>query len=199
MSIIVKNLVKKYGRNTVLDNFSYQFNQGGVYALVGESGGGKTTLIKILAGLDKKYSGEVLVFGTVSLAFQEHRLIPTLSLIDNLLVGAFENPGEDDRRKCADILRRFNFTDAEMELYPHQLSGGMKQRASLSRALLFPHDILLLDEPAKELDEKNREVLYEIINEEAKNKLVILSTHSSETIEKTCAVAIQITKLARAE
>ena len=198
MSINVKNLTKKYGRNIVLEDFSFEFKKGHVYALMGESGSGKTTLIKIIAGLDKKYMGEIIIDGAVSLAFQEHRLIPSLSLIDNLLVGAFESPSDEDVKKCKEIIRRFNFTEEEMDYYPSQLSGGMKQRVSIARALLYPHDILLLDEPAKELDERNREILYEIINEEARDKLVIMSTHSNESAEKTGAQIVKITKRARA-
>ena len=85
MSLIIKNLKKNFGRKIIFDNFSYSFNDTGIYALTGESGIGKTTLLRIIACLDKDFSGSIEAPKKVSVAFQEHRLFPNLSALDNLI------------------------------------------------------------------------------------------------------------------
>ena len=194
MSLKIKNLYKNFGRKVIFNDFNYEFADNGVYALVGESGIGKTTFLRIISSLDKDFRGE-LVFSRealISVAFQEHRLLPTVNAINNVLISAFDTFTKADYEITKNLLKRLNFSESDMKLYPNEMSGGMKQRISLARALLFPHNILLLDEPTKELDEGLREAVYEIINEQAKCSLVILSSHSSEDIEKTNAICIHL-------
>ena len=194
MSLKIKNLYKNFGRKVIFNDFNYEFADNGVYALVGESGIGKTTFLRIISSLDKDFRGE-LVFSReplISVAFQEHRLLPTVNAINNVLISAFDTFTKADYEITKNLLKRLNFSESDMKLYPNEMSGGMKQRISLARALLFPHNILLLDEPTKELDRGLREAVYEIINEETKSSLVIISSHSNEDIEKTNAICIHL-------
>ena len=185
MSLELKNISKSYAEKIILENFSYKFSNTGIYALVGNSGSGKTTLLRIIAGLDTDYSGEVIEGGieNTSFAFQEYRLFPHLSAIENIVAANGEITDSTLKTNAADILLRLGFKTNELTLLPSELSGGMKQRTSLARAILRERPVLLLDEPTKELDEKIRESLYEIITEESKKRLVIMVSHHNEDFE----------------
>ena len=172
MSLMIKNLSKSFGKKTIFSNFTYNFADSGIYIVHGDSGIGKTTLLRIIAGLDKEYTGNVAGggIGQVSFAFQEYRLFPELSALENVMLGA------------AELLSQLGFSSADMHLLPSELSGGMKQRVSLARAFLKNAPILLLDEPTKELDPVLCKYVCEMIKRIAKNKLVILVTHKEEDI-----------------
>ena len=183
MSLKIKNLSKSFGRKSILADFSYSFSDKGIYIIRGESGKGKTTLLRIIAGLDKNYNGEVVGGGieNVSFAFQEYRLFPNLSAIENVLI-ASKDKSESDRREAANLLTTLGFSSYDMELLPAELSGGMKQRVSLARAFLKKAPVLLLDEPTKELDPVLCVRACEMIREVAENKLVVVVTHKDEDV-----------------
>ena len=179
MNLSLKIKEKKFGEKVIFENFAYEFEECGIYAIVGESGKGKTTLLRIIAGLEKKYDGEVLGggFSNVSFVFQEYRLFPALSAIENIT----EATGVPyDVAKSA--LNKFGFTDDEINLFPAELSGGMKQRVSLLRAIFKNTPILLLDEPTKELDSELKIVFFEMLNEVSKSRLVIFVSHIKEDL-----------------
>ena len=194
MSLVIKDLTKSFGEQEIFKSFSYSFEERGVYALVGESGAGKTTLLRMISGLDSEYSGEILGVTGVSFAFQEYRLFPTLTALENVFYANFDKKNEADLKKCQKALAELGFEESDMSLYPKELSGGMKQRVSLARAFLNDAPVLLLDEPTKELDEENVKRVIERISEEGKHRLVILVTHEFSDIE---AVGAEIISLSR--
>ena len=183
MSLKIHDLSKNFGRKTILTGFSYDFSDTGVYILRGKSGIGKTTLLRIIAGLDKEYSGNVSGggIGNVSFAFQEYRLFPELSALENVML-AKPNNNDADRNSAIEMLTQLGFSSADMNLIPSELSGGMKQRVSLARAFLKNTPILLLDEPTKELDALLCDRVCKIIIEIAETRLVILVTHKEEDV-----------------
>lgn len=191
MPLEIKNITKKFGEKSIFTNFSYTFNDVGIYALIGDSGKGKTTLFRIIAGLERDYTGEVTE-GEVAYAFQEYRLFPTMTALENITQILYERPTASETKDAADMLRAFGFADDALALYPQALSGGMKQRVSLCRALLSKKKIILLDEPFKELDDGLREVLRKFIKKAAENALIIISTHSQKMLEGLDAKIIQI-------
>ena len=185
MILSLKNITKKYDGRTVIDNFSYTFEERGIVALTGASGVGKTTLLKIIIGLDKKCGGERCVDKNTkfSVAFQEHRLLPHLTALENVLYVAFEKATDESTFSSKELLRSFGFSDDDMNLYPSELSGGMKQRVSLARAFLHECDVLILDEPTKELDAALVKTILDFITEYAKEHLVIIVSHNKSDIE----------------
>jgi len=192
MNLSIKNLSKSFGDKQVLENFSYEFTERGIYAICGESGVGKTTLLRIISGLDKDYSGSVAGggFKNVSFAFQEYRLFPALTALDNVIISGGDK--EDLSNSAKELLRTLGFTDDDMKKLPAELSGGMKQRVSIARAVLKKAPILLLDEPTKELDQTLRNTVYDIIAEQSQRKLVIIVTHHGEDIDRLGATKINL-------
>lgn len=161
---------------------------------MGESGSGKTTLLRILSGLQKPEAGTVSRTGEVAVCFQEYRLFPQLSAMDNVLLLAWRHPGEADRQKAASMLTALGLTDEEQRKKPSELSGGMKQRVSLARALCADVPIVLLDEPLKELDASLKRAALSLIREKAMHSLVIMTQHEPEAMQGNEAVILDITR-----
>jgi len=184
MSLTIKNLRKSFGEKRIFSDFSYSFSDKGIYLLTGESGIGKTTLLRMIAGLDKDFEGEILEggIGRVSFAFQEHRLIPQLSAIENVAFAISDRKDEAVVSKATELLKTLALEDEDFLLTPDSLSGGMKQRISLARAFIKDAPILLLDEPTKELDPANAEIVRGLIRKAAESRLVILASHNPEDL-----------------
>lgn len=181
MNLSINNLSKSFGKKQIFKDFSYEFSSTGIYLISGDSGIGKTTLLRMIAGLDKLFIGEISGggIGNVSFAFQEYRLFPNLSAVENVMT-AESTENEVAFLKAKALLSELGFSDEDMKLFPRELSGGMKQRVSLARAFLKNSPILLLDEPTKELDEGLSKTVLDMIKREAERRLVIMVTHSKE-------------------
>ena len=196
MSVILTDLSKSYADKLVLNRFSFEFSDKGIYVLKGESGAGKTTLLRIISGLDKNFTGiKSGSFKKCSMMFQEYRLFPQLNAIDNIVLLMTKKRSAENEENAIAMLRDLNFTDEEMRLYPKELSGGMKQRVSLARALLADGDVLLLDEPTKELDSALCERINSLIKAEGERRTVILVTHRPEDIAALEATVVEIPTL----
>ena len=181
----LKGATKRFGSLVVLDSLDLKLPNSGVVAILGTSGSGKTTMLRIIAGLEKLDSGQLIKPPEVrvSMVFQEDRLIPGLSAAENILaVLPPHNP--DNTAKTTKILDACGLSLAAHKL-PGQLSGGMQRRVAIGRALAFGGEILLLDEPFKGLDPSTREDVIRIVLS-ARQGLTMLVTHSVEEAER-CA------------
>ena len=190
----LENLRKAFGEQILFENLSFAFPEKGLFYISGESGKGKTTLLRMIAGIDTDYSGSILREGEVSYLFQDRRLFPALSALENVAI-VLDKPSSDKREnrvRAAALLGQLNLTEADMKKRPAQLSGGMQQRVALARALIYEAPILLLDEPTKELDEANRQILSTLVKEESKRRLVIVVNHEAADPMREGAVVIDL-------
>lgn len=196
MSLIIKGLTKEFDGKTIFENFSYVFPEKGIVAVKGESGIGKTTLIRIISGLDQKYDGIVNGGGISqsSVAFQEYRLFSQLTALENVIYSISDTKSQAVTDESIKILSNLGFSSSDMNLLPSELSGGMKQRVSLARAFIKKCPILILDEPTKELDQENISSVHDLIRERAKSGLVIIVTHREQDIVSLNATVITIPK-----
>lgn len=178
MDLVVSGLTKKFEDKTVLDRLCVTFRENRITALLGGSGVGKTTLLRCIAGLSD-YEGEILgAEEGVAYVFQEDRLIPHLTVYDNLLFTAEKNTKKE---KIAEILRAVELTEEAARL-PSTLSGGQRKRVSLARAFLSPKKVLLMDEPFGSLDaglKKRLKKVFFDLNEKYP-KTVVFVTHDIE-------------------
>lgn len=185
----LKNVSKAYGDKRVLEDFSAVLAPGKIYALMGPSGRGKTTLLRLILGLEKPDAGEIRgVPPRKAAVFQESRLCPELTVPGNLrLVLGSRFPGAEMER----VLHALHLTDC-LDIPAEKLSGGQARRAALARALLYRGDLLTLDEPFTGLDENNRESALEAIRRFRGNATVLLVTHSREDAEKLGAEIVEL-------
>ncbi|MEG0291475.1 MAG: ATP-binding cassette domain-containing protein [Anaerovoracaceae bacterium] len=194
--IVIRNLNKAFDNNQIFKNFNITFKGNSRTSIIAPSGYGKTTLLRIIAGLEPFDSGNVESNKSLNISylFQEDRLIPWLNIYDNLaLVLAGKLPTKEIDKRIDKILHIMELWDDRFKL-PCQLSGGMRHRVSISRAFIFPADILILDEPFKGLDAL---LIDRIINgawlRTTKNKTVIFSTHTKEISQKLADQVIDLT------
>ena len=176
MAIEVKNINKSFeGKKkdelSVLENINLTINDGELVCLLGPSGCGKTTLLRLIAGLDQPTSGEIVANGEVvkkpsgdrAVIFQQYSLFPWLTVLQNVTFGlemTTKNSKEENIAAAERYLKSVGLIDFK-DSYPHELSGGMKQRVAIIRSLLNHSPILLMDEPFSALDMQNRHKLQE--------------------------------------
>ena len=170
------NVTRRFGEKTVLKDLTHTFPERGVVALMGPSGCGKTTLLRLLAGLDRPDGGEIRSDYTKSaVAFQEPRLLPWLNCIDNVnIVLPKDNLSPETTKELFALLE----LSAVENALPDALSGGMRQRVSLARALAFGGDLLLLDEPFSALDEALKARIAPLVRAANPDGLTVLITHN---------------------
>ena len=169
----VKDLTVLYDGKKVLDHTDLSFGDG-ITCIMGESGIGKTTLLRVIAGLITPDSGEVMGAPVKpSLMFQEDRLFSWLTALENVVIVC------GDEAKARELLKRVELSDA-LDKYPSELSGGMKRRVALARALAYDGDMLILDEPFKGLDEALTQRMADLIK--TCDLPVIVSTHAESDV-----------------
>jgi sulfonate transport system ATP-binding protein len=159
-AISLRGITKSYGDAPVLDGLDLDVAAGQVVALLGRSGSGKSTLLRLLASLDQDVTGAMTVAGTVSVAFQEPRLLPWRRVWRNVVLGL--DSLEDSRANALAALTQVELAELA-DRWPLTLSGGQAQRVSLARALARRPDILLLDEPFGALDALTRRSMHALL------------------------------------
>jgi NitT/TauT family transport system ATP-binding protein len=204
-AVSVKNVSKTYGDVQALKNLSLEFPRGELTSLLGPSGCGKTTLLKIIAGLLQPNSGQIEVDGKTvtgpgpdrSFVFQDFALLPWASVIRNVAFGLeLRGVARSEREAAAERhIAKVGLKGFELK-YPHQLSGGMRQRVGLARALAVDAQVLMMDEPFSAVDEQTRRKFQEDMLElvATENRTFLFVTHS---IEEAVYVSDRIVLLSR--
>lgn len=202
--IEVRHLHTGYSRDKpLLKDFSYNFEPK-IYGILGQSGCGKTTLLRTIAGLMKPLSGQVVVDGelvtkasknNIYMMHQNYTSFDWLKCLDNILItkkikGSVE---KSDVERAEEIMKLVCLYGNE-DKYPKQLSGGMRQRLALARTLFMNPDIILMDEPLSALDITTRTAMQDLIIQKHKetNNTIIMVTHSKEEANKMCDVIINL-------
>ncbi|MHC1570134.1 MAG: ABC transporter ATP-binding protein, partial [Candidatus Syntropharchaeales archaeon] len=164
-AIRVEGLAKRFGDLLVLDDLSFEVKDGEILCIVGPSGCGKSTILRAIVGLDPDYEGKIYIDGElisgynpkIGFVFQEHALFMWRTVIRNVEFG-LEVKGVDKKRRkeiSMDAIKLVGLEGFE-NCYPYELSGGMKQRASLARVLVNDPEVLLMDEPFAAVDAQTR-------------------------------------------
>lgn len=178
------NVSKSFEGNKVIENLSIEFPSNGTVCLFGKSGIGKSTILNLISGLMKPDSGEILGIANekISYVFQDDRLVEWLSVLENVAI-VVKSKQKCEKNKFAEKwLKKFDLLEYADKI-PNELSGGMKRKLAIARALAFSGDVILLDEPFKGLDKNSKKKVAEIILSNAKGKLIILVSHESNEID----------------
>ena len=180
MDLTIQNLRKAYGGHVVLDGFSHVFPDGRVTAVEGRSGCGKTTLLRLIAGLEKPDGGTIsgVPAGGLSMMFQEDRLPPQLTAAGCLRAVLKRTPDRDARIDAA--LSDLGLSGDALIQPVSAFSGGMRRRVALARALLYPSPLVLLDEPFKGLDAATRQSAVAFARPLLAGRTALLVTHDPE-------------------
>ena len=194
----IKQLTKTYNTNTIFKALNLSVADGEVLSIVGPSGIGKTTLIKILAGLETADAGEVRLNGEqlaidgtradakVGLIFQDFNLFPNYTVIENIMlapINVSRLSRDAAKAKATALLATLGMTD-KADLYPYQLSGGQKQRVAIARALAMDPKILAYDEPTSGLDEASTKQVTEVVKTlKAQGVTQLIITHDQPFAE----------------
>ncbi|MBQ8683668.1 MAG: ATP-binding cassette domain-containing protein [Clostridia bacterium] len=186
MSIGMDSVSFAYGDTPICRDLTWTLPESGVVCLWGPSGCGKTTLLRLLAGLERPISGQVNRPETVSMVFQEDRLLPWLTALENVTL-----PGAD-RQTATEMLSAIGLSPEEVQTMPVNLSGGQQRRVALARALAAEGDLLLLDEPFNGLDEATWQTAVPLIADYATRRPVVLVTHILAQAEALGAVMLPL-------
>lgn len=189
----LQNVTKKFGKLTVLDDMSLDIKEHEIVVLCGPSGGGKSTLLRTINGLEKIDSGKIYYRGElithknikeirshIGMVFQSFNLFDNLTVKDNLTIAPvkiLKKSKEEAVKKAQEYLNTFGIGD-KMDSYPHQLSGGQKQRVAIVRSMMMEPDVMLFDEPTSALDpEMIKEVLDAIRRLADMGMTMVIVTH----------------------
>ncbi|MDV3124992.1 ABC transporter ATP-binding protein [Mycobacterium sp. 21AC1] len=191
--IDLSGLSKAYGSQVILDDLELRVRKGEFVALLGPSGTGKTTLLRILAGLEDATSGHVSIAARTSVVFQEPRLIQAQRVWKNVVLSTSRSA--DTRRRAVEALTEVGLAD-KVDAWPKSLSGGEAQRVGLARALFRSPDLLLLDEPFGALDAFTRRSAQDLVTAlwQEHRVGVLMVTHD---IEEAVLLADRIVVLGR--
>lgn len=198
----VKKLKKKFGKNVVLKDISFDVSKGDIISIVGPSGSGKSTLLRCLNLIEKPSSGDIIFEGIsltdkktdlslirqkMGMVFQQFNLFPHLTVIDNITLAPVKLKLMDEvtaRKRALELLNTINLKD-KAEHYPNELSGGQKQRVAIIRTLIMEPDIILFDEPTSALDPEMVGEVLDLIKKVADTgKTMVIVSHEMNFVKK---------------
>jgi iron(III) transport system ATP-binding protein len=202
--IEVSGISFHYGqeRGSVLNQFSMQMDKGEIVGLLGPSGGGKSTLLRLIAGLEAPHAGKIVLNGRtlvdgqrfvqpekrgIGMIFQDYALFPHLTVADNIKFGLHRLPRKDRQQRLEEMLELIRMNDYRRR-YPHELSGGQQQRVAFARSLAPRPELLLMDEPFSSLDSELKTTIRAELKEllRAAGITCLLVTHDKADTDAMC-------------
>lgn len=216
MSVLkLENVSFSYGSKKVLQNLSFQFEKGQMYAIMGQSGAGKTTLLSLLSGLAKANSGEITYEGKnideinrydyrskfVGVVFQSFNLLTKFTAVENVMlsmdVSGIKLSGKEKKQRAYELLMKMGLEREEADHRILKLSGGQQQRVAIARAISYDPDVILADEPTGNLDAETQGEIIEIFKTlKNEGKCVIIVTHS-KSVAKECDKIYELVKISK--
>lgn len=205
--LALKQVNKAFGSRQIIRNLDLSIEEGSILCIVGPSGGGKTTLLRILAGLEAYDSGEFLLDGqpfnpstskeqVVGVVFQDFQLFPHLSVMENITLApklALKQSVEEYQQMAQSLSQRLGLSQL-LEHYPYQLSGGQKQRVAIARAMAMNPKVLAYDEPTSALDPGLSQQVADLILEMKEAGMTqIVVTHDLEFAKRIADQLYQVT------
>lgn len=206
--IEILNINKSFSGKQIIKDMSFSVDSGQILTIVGPSGGGKTTLLRCITGLESIDSGEIKIDGDVverdskqnsknkiGIVFQDFNLFPHLTILENIILAPMEVQRKSKQiaqKEALSILSSFDL-EAKLNQYPFELSGGQKQRAAIARALIMKPKVLCYDEPTSALDPELRDNVAELILQLKKENISqIIVTHDLEFGKKISDVVLEV-------
>jgi polar amino acid transport system ATP-binding protein len=188
----VINLNKKFGEKNLFNNLSFVIGQGEKVALIGQSGIGKSTLLKCIAGLEP-HEGQVTMLGKKTLVFQDFNLFPHMNVLENITyvpVNVFGKNIDEVTLAATNLLGSFLLQDC-VNRYPSELSGGQQQRIAIIRALLSGADLLIMDEPTSSLDNETTALVAQYLKTQP--KMLLFATHDTLFVDQVATRILEFT------
>lgn len=209
VAISIENVIKRFGKDTIINGLSLDVRPGEFFTLLGPSGCGKTTLLRMIIGFNSIEGGEIKIDGKVinniptnkrnmGMVFQNYAIFPHMSVRDNVAFGLKNRkvPQDQIESQVDEILKVVKIDHLKKRM-PSKLSGGQQQRVAIARALSYNPDIILADEPTGNLDGDTQREIMKIFRELAEQgKCVILVSHSPEVAEM-CDICYELKKTTR--
>lgn len=203
----LKNISKRFGEKQIISDLNLKVPEKQILAIVGPSGGGKTTLLRMLAGLETIDSGDIIYNGEelpldelekrnlLGFVFQDFQLFPHLTVLENLTLSPIKTKNftkEDAEKKAISLLTRLGLAE-HVNAYPYSLSGGQKQRVALARAMMIDPEIIGYDEPTSALDPELRlEVEKLILQNRELGTTQIVVTHDLQFAENIADTILKV-------
>ena len=201
----LKNISKRFGEKQIISDLNLKVPEKQILAIVGPSGGGKTTLLRMLAGLETIDSGDIIYNGEelpldelekrnlLGFVFQDFQLFPHLTVLENLTLSPIKNVAKEDaEKKAISLLTRLGLAE-HVNAYPYSLSGGQKQRVALARAMMIDPEIIGYDEPTSALDPELRlEVEKLILQNRELGMTQIVVTHDLQFAENIADTILKV-------
>ena len=195
MAIKITGLEKSFGENHVLRDLNVELKDGGIYCLMGPSGMGKTTLLRILLGLERADAGTITGIDPdrTTAMFQEDRLCPVLTPVENVALICKKKADRGAVRKSLERILPATCMDQPAS----ELSGGMKRRVALARALYEPGKLVILDEPFTGLDRETKQEVIDYLLEQQNGRILLVATHGEDDAALLGAEIIRLEQIQR--